>query len=98
MEELCEQVAEVLRSLGLNALSWDAGGGMVGVGVAPGGTPPDELRFFFGTADSVWAGELLDEEGEVIGSLSTSVPSAEPHPAQIAAGIVQAIGKFAAAS
>jgi hypothetical protein len=74
-EELCEQVASELSSSGMNAVSWDSGGGTVGVGIAPGDTPPGELRFFFGTAGPTWAGELLDDDGETVGKLHTDVPA-----------------------
>ncbi len=97
MEELCEQVAGVLQSLGMNAVTWDADGA-VGVGLAPGGTPPEELRFFFGTAASVWSGELFDDEAKSCGRYQPHSRPASREPGIIAAGIVQAIAKLAASS
>jgi hypothetical protein len=94
-EELCERVAQELTWSGMNAVSWDSGGGMFGVGIAPGDTPPDELRFFFGTAGSTWAGELLDDDGETIGELHTDVSSDSAQPREIASGVLRAIADFA---
>lgn len=90
-EMLCKQVAEELRLSGLNAVCWDSGGGVFGIGVAPGGTPPDELRFFFGTAGEFWAGEVFDDDGEVADSAITDVPSDSDEPLLVAAGILRAL-------
>jgi len=93
-EAQAEHVARSLRRNGLNAVSWDSGGGMVGIGIAPGGTPPDELRFFFGTADEQWAGEVLAEEGETIAGVATDVDSDESDPEIVAAGIFRALAAY----
>lgn len=93
-EDLCLQVAREMRWAGVNAVPWDSGGGVGGIGIAPGDTPPDEIRFFFGTADSTWAGELLDENGDVAGSLATRVPSTSTDPVQIANAIMMSIASL----
>ncbi|MBE0610055.1 MAG: hypothetical protein IH609_11770 [Dehalococcoidia bacterium] len=94
-EVLIGKVAAKLRALGLNAVSWNSGGGVEGVGIAPGGTPPDELLFYFGTADDVWAGEVLSDDGEVTGGVATTVDSASVNPDEIATGILRAIAEYA---
>lgn len=96
-EMLCKQVAEEMRRSGMNAVCWDSGGGVFGVGVARGGTPPDELRFFFGTADAQWEGEVLGEDGEVVEGLHIGIPSESNDPRRIAAGIFRAIADYAQA-
>ncbi len=96
MDEICDRVATELRALGFNAVSWDSGGGMVGVGIARGDSPPDELTFFFGTAGASWEGEVLDDAGENVGSMTTSVDADSDDPRAIAAAIAQAIARLAA--
>lgn len=93
--KVAEEVARCLRTFGLNAVSWDSGGGMIGVGIAVGDSPPDELRYFFGTAAETWAGEVLDDVGEVETGLTTTVASSVTDAAQVAAGILQALADFA---
>jgi hypothetical protein len=97
-EATAAHIAESLRSFGLNAVSWDSGGGIIGVGIAPGGTPPDELRFFFGTAAETWAGEVLNGDGEVEAGLTTSVPTSTKDTSAIAASILYALADFASST
>jgi len=91
----CELVAEELRKFGINAFEWESGGGMVGVGIAHGSMPQEELLSFFGTAGEFWAGEVYDAEGEVIGGAVTDVLSNSDAPLQVAAGILDAIAMLA---
>ncbi len=92
---LAEEEARELRRLGLNAVCWDCGGGTQGVGIAPGGTQPDYLRFYFGTAADTWAGEVLDDDGNVVGGIVTSVNSASQDLQVIAAGILDGLADLA---
>ena len=94
-EALVDAVAERLRSFGLNAASLDSGGGLVGVGIAHGAAPADELRFFFGTAGDRWAGEILNADGEVEAGLTTNVSASADESDAIAAGILVAIADWA---
>jgi len=93
-DAFARQVASELSFAGLNAVTWDSGGGNVGVGICPGDVPPDEVRFFFGTADSTWAGEVLDDEGNTIAGLATTVSSEASEPRAVAAGIIRALADY----
>jgi len=95
MLDLVEEVAGRLRGFGMNAVFWDSGGGTVGVGIAQGGVSPDELKFYFGTAAEVWAGEILDESGQVVGSLWTDAPSGGTDADSICAAIIKSIARLA---
>jgi hypothetical protein len=92
--ELVQLVAAQLRQAGLNAVVWDSGGGAIGVGICPGDAPPDSLRFFFGTADANWSGEVIEDDGETVGSIETNVSTQSTEPGEIAAAIILGIGHF----
>lgn len=92
---MLEEVVEILRTCGVNATEWDSGGGMVGIAVCRGDAPPDEASFYFGDADTTWAAEVLDEEGNQIGDLPTGVDTESEDPNALAAGILQALAEYA---
>jgi len=87
------QTAEALRAVGLNATTWDSGGGIEGIAIAAGDEPLDEPRFFFGTAGSQWAGEVLEESSY---GVTTDVPASETDPKRIASGIILALSRYVA--
>jgi hypothetical protein len=88
MEHRCDSAADILRQRGVNAATWDSGGGMIGIAIGRGGEPMDEPLFFFGTAGPAWAAEVVDEP---LMSLPTDVPSWEGNPSEIARGILVAL-------
>jgi hypothetical protein len=90
-EAFMEQVADHLRSVGVNAVSWNSGDEVFGVGIAAGTEAPDELSFFFGTAAENWAGERFGVDGEESLGVLTDVPSGETDSAKVARGILVAL-------
>jgi hypothetical protein len=88
-EEIVNAVADILRSVGLNAAAQDTGGGTLCLVVAAADRSPDEPRFWFGTSGEVWAAEVEDEAAGLI----TDVSSSEADPGLIAGGILRALAR-----
>jgi hypothetical protein len=91
-ESVMEEVAELLRSVGVNAAVSDTGGGLLCILIAGSGEPLDEPKFIFGVAADKWAAEVADDER----GLWTDVPSGEERPAEIARGILRALSNWVA--
>jgi hypothetical protein len=85
------ETVEALRAFGVNAATWDSGGGMEGIAIAADEQSVDEPQFFFGTAGSHWAGEVLEAPSE---GVTTDVPANETDPKRIASGIILALGRY----
>lgn len=89
-ENLLETVAVLLRQGGVNAGWQDTGGGTYCVVIADADGDVDEPRFWFGTADESWAGQVDGSPS----ALWTDVPSSENSPERIAEGILAALARF----
>lgn len=87
--ETMDAIAISLQSVGVNAAVWNTGGDTLCIAVF--GIGEDVPFVVFGTAAGTWAGELLDAEGNGIGSCVLDVSSDSEDAPEIAADIVHAI-------
>jgi len=86
VEQITDAAAAILRRCGVSAESEQTGGGTYCIVISG----VDEPRFWFGTADTVWAAQVADDAR----GLRTDVLANEQDPGRVAQGILRALADY----